>query len=169
WIASFASASSIERRGRPVLTSILTAIAVLIRPNLAPLAAVPIALSLFSSRTPQGKGLLSAALRAAIGFLPVVIAIRVLTAALYASPFESGYGAVSGLYSIDRVARTAGLHAHWLWESQGWYLLSAIVGLVVHLRRGFTSVMTLCAIFAALVWIAYLPYHSYREWWYLRF
>jgi Dolichyl-phosphate-mannose-protein mannosyltransferase len=169
WIASFASASSIERRGRPVLTSILTAIAVLIRPNLAPLAAVPIALSLFSSRTPQGKGLLSAALRAAIGFLPVVIAIPVLNAALYGSPFESGYGAVSGLYSIDRVARNAGLHAHWLWESQGWYLLAAIVGLVVHLRRGFTSVMTWCAIFAALVWIAYLPYHSYREWWYLRF
>jgi len=169
WIGALVSASSIDRRGRPVLTGILTAIAVLIRLNLAPLAIVPFALSVFSARTSTRDALRPAAIRAAIGILPAVIAIPVLNLVLYGSPIESSYGAVSGLYSIDRVGRNAALHARWLWESQGWYVLAASIGLAVHLRRGLSSVMTWCAIFAVLVWFSYLPYHSYREWWYLRF
>jgi hypothetical protein len=169
WIGALVSAASIDRGGRPLLTAVLTAIAVLIRPNLAPLAIVPLALSVFAARVSTRSALLPAASRAAIGILPVVIAIPVLNAVLYGSPFESGYGAVSGLYSFDRIGRNAALHGRWLWESQGWYVLPAVIGLVVHLRRGLSSAMTWCALFAVLVWCAYLPYYSYREWWYLRF
>jgi hypothetical protein len=169
WLAAVLCAASSERRGRPVPTALLTTMAILIRPNLAPLAAVPIGVSLWSASAAGRHTMMRAAALLAAALAPAILAILVLNATLYGSPFESGYGAVSGLYAVGRVGRNAALHVQWLRRSQGLYLLAVIPGLVLHLRRGLSDLLVWGGIFAILLWGAYLPYHTFSEWWYLRF
>jgi hypothetical protein len=169
WIAALLSAWRGDRAGRAVLTGVLTGIAILIRPNLVLLAVVPAGLVLHRAATTGGTAMWRAVAAFAAGALPFVGAIVALNAFLYGSPLESGYGSLSRLYSVDRIQANFVRHVGWLYESQGPYLFACLIGLVVHVRRGASSLMLWGAGLLALVWIAYLPYHVFSEWWYLRF
>ena len=106
WLLSLWGAAA----GLPAVAGAGAAVAVLTRPNLAPLAAVMMAAVLthayLQHRTP------GAALRAAGAFaLPLAAAVGFLlwlNARLYGSPFMSGYGAASGLFAFGNVAVNAG-------------------------------------------------------------
>ena len=168
WMAALVSASGNARRTRAISTGVLTGIAILIRPNLVPLAVVPAALILRGAASSSGTAWRAGAAVAA-GALPFVGAIVALNSLLYGSPLESGYGSISRLYSVDRIGTNFVRHVSWLYESQGPYLLASLVGLALHARRGAKALMVWGAAFLALVWAAYLPYHTFSEWWYLRF
>jgi hypothetical protein len=148
---------------------VATALAVLIRPNLAPLAVVP-ALAVFLSRR-DGSGVPGAATgRLTAGALfaaPLLLAIS-LVALLqwryFGSPLRSGYGTPAEIYALSNIAPNVRLYAQWLLETHGPWLLLAPLALVLA-RRELTWMIT----FAALVIVAYLVYAIFESWTYLRF
>lgn len=169
WLAALVCAASHEGRGRPFATAILAGTAILIRPNLAPLAIVPLAFSAYSASQSGPPAMRRAVLVASTVLAGFAIGVAVLNIALYGSALESGYGALSGLYAFKNVVRNAPLHWRWLLQSQGVYVTAALIGLVAHWRRGPRSPLFWGTCLAALAWLAYLPYHVYFDWWYLRF
>jgi hypothetical protein len=156
---------------RTWLAGLACAIAVLIRPNLAPLALAPFLYLLFVSRraprpfgTPGTPGTLGTL---ATFVLPVVsggIFLAWLQWQWYGSPFRSGYGTVEQLYSFTNVGLNASRYATWL-VSTCPILLLAVVGFWI--RRG-PAAWALVA-FAVLNAAAYLVYFVFDEWSYLRF
>ncbi len=139
------------------------AIAVMIRPNLAPLAVVPLA---FVSLQPSAFSL---QLRRAAGFsLPVALAglaLLWLQWQWYGSPVRSGYGTAEELFAFANVWPNAVFYLHWL-SSTAPIMFVAPIGL--WLLRGERVTWAL-AVFAALVVAAYLVYAVFEDWSYLRF
>jgi hypothetical protein len=170
-----------------VFASLAGAIAVLIRPNLAPLAAMPWLYLIM--RAPHAKAI------AAASFAAPVAAAGVLIASLqwryFGSPFQSGYGSASEIYALSNVVPNAALYLRWLLDTHGpWLLVAPAVLLVNHpstlrqaqfrpeqsrgatrmrsLRAG-TSLLPWMLAFAALVCCAYFLYAIFEHWSYLRF
>ncbi|MDP3718731.1 MAG: hypothetical protein Q8T13_13285 [Acidobacteriota bacterium] len=135
---------------------IACAFAVLIRPNLAPLAAVP----LFA---------IGWHLRRLAGFsLPVVIAAAILMFLQnmwYGSPLRSGYGTADELFALSNIGANASRYFSWLMSTSP-MLLVAPVGAALVWRHAFTKPL---AAFSALVVAAYLVYAVFDVWSYLRF
>ena len=174
WLLSLWGAAA----GLPVAAGGGAAVAVLTRPNLAPLAAVIMAAVLTHAyaqhRTP------GAALRAAGAFaLPLAAAVGFLlwlNARLYGSPFMSGYGAASGLFAFGNVAVNAGRYAKWLLETQTPVVLIGVAAPFARhaARRGAKGAASQLPAWFGLAAVAvvvacYLPYSPFEEWWYLRF
>lgn len=151
WMVCFAL---LARRGASfdAPAGIACAIAVLIRPNLAPLAIVP----LFMAR------------RRVTFAVPVAFAglgLAVLQWTWYGSPLRSGYGSAEELFALSNIGANASRYFMWLIASSPILLLS-ILGAVR--RQSDRTVRGLVA-FALLVIAAYLVYAVFEEWSYLRF
>jgi hypothetical protein len=138
--------------GRSGGAGIACAVAVLVRPNLAPLAIVPLVIAnhrvLFAT--------------------PVAIAgvgLAVMQWIWYGSPLRSGYGSAEELFALANIAPNA-------WRYGGWIigtapaLLLAVLGLAR--LKGNRIAQGLFA-FAALVIASYLVYAVFDHWSYLRF
>jgi hypothetical protein len=128
------------------------ALAVLIRPNLAPLALVP---------------LLVARNRAAFA-LPVAVAgvfLAFVQNAWYGSPLRSGYGTAEELFALANVVPNLERYAQWLIATAPMLALAPL-GLV-RIRREWRALAM--AAFAVLVIAAYLVYAVFDHWSYLRF
>lgn len=147
----------INRGGKPsgvssLLAGMACAIAVLIRPNLAPLAIVPLVIA-------TNK----------ITFaLPVVLAGLFLgyqQLLWYGSPFQSGYGAAEELFDPANVGANSIRYAGWLVATAP-LLWLAPFGFV---RLRHSSVALGLAVFSVLVVVAYLIYAVFDQWSYLRF
>ncbi len=142
------------------------ALAVVTRPNIAPLAGV-IAL-IVAARS-------SARLRDLFWFaaplLPGAVAIGFLNAYLYGSPLRSGYGSLDVLYSIERVWPNLVIYSRWLLETQTPLILLALAApFVVARNRAEVRLVTLTAIvFPAVLLALYVPYFVFETWTYLRF
>ncbi len=172
---------------RAFLAGVACAIAVLIRPNLAPLAAVPCAYLLVQVRgtrgtfgthpngTPGTRGTLGTHPFGTPGtlgtlgtfVLPIALAgifLAWLQWHWYGSPFRSGYGTVEQLYSFGFVGANATRYATWLISTSP-ILLLALAGVWIR-REAATWAL---AAFAALNAAAYLVYFAFNEWSYLRF
>lgn len=150
WMLCFAW---IQAGGRyDTVAGLACAMAVLIRPNLAPLAIVPLWM----------------AHRRAWFAAPVAIA-GVMLAALqqhwYGSPFRSGYGSTDELFALANIAPNAARYASWTLATAPMTLLG-VLGMFRFRQdrraRGLTA-------FACLVVAAYLVYTVFDEWSYLRF
>jgi 4-amino-4-deoxy-L-arabinose transferase-like glycosyltransferase len=144
----------LARRGASfdALAGIACAIAVLIRPNLAPLALVP----LFLARRKRAFS------------LPVAIAglfLAIVQWFWYGSVFRSGYGTAEELFAISNVAPNASRYFTWLGATAPVLFLS-VFGFI-RLRRDRTT-QALFA-FVALVIGSYLVYAVFDDWSYLRF
>ena len=139
-------------RSHTVAAGIACAIAILIRPNLAPLAIVPWFIA--------NRRLWFAAPVAAVAVL-----LGVLQMSWYGSPLRSGYGSAEELFSIANVMPNAGRYADWLVATAPVLLLAPFgftpLGKNTHAR----ALMA----FAALVIGAYLIYAVFDHWSYLRF
>jgi hypothetical protein len=144
---------------------VATALAVLIRPNLAPLAALP-ALYVLSG-TGEG-GIRRSVVRFAAFSAPVAVAgvvVAYLHWRYFGSALRSGYGTVGEIYAMSNLAPNATLYARWLLETHGpWLLLAPLAAFV----PGGRTIRWLLA-FAALVVIPYLLYSVFEVWTYLRF
>ena len=148
WIMCFL----LVNRHRSLAAGVACAIAVLIRPNLAPLAIVPLAMAHHRFRFAT----------------PVAIAgvfLAFIQMLWYGSPIRSGYGPVGELFALSNIVPNASRYARWLIGTSP-ALVLAIFG-VVRLRGN--RVARGLAAFAILVIASYLVYAVFDDWSYLRF
>jgi len=141
-------------RDRPSDSSagIACAIAILIRPNLAPLAIVP----LFIARRRAAF---------AVPIAMAAIALAAMQSLWYGSPFRSGYGAAEQLFAVSNIVPNIGRYARW-WLATAPALSLGIAGMI---RMRSNRIAQALAGFALLVIAAYLIYAVFDDWSYLRF
>jgi hypothetical protein len=140
-------------RGRASwLAGVACALAVLIRPNLAPLAIVPLLI----------------AHQRVLFAIPVAVAgvfLALLQWMLYGSPIRSGYGSAAELFALSNAVPNVQRYFAWLISTSP-VLLAAPFGFVR--VNGARQARALGA-FASLVVVAYLIYAVFDQWSYLRF
>jgi hypothetical protein len=128
------------------------ALAVLIRPNLAPLALVPLLLA--------KQRLVFAA--------PVAVAgvfLAVLQWLWYGSPLRSGYGTAGELFSMANIVPNVRQYATWLVATSPMLYLAPL-GFARVRREGHARALF---VFSLMVIVAYLVYGVFEHWSYLRF
>jgi hypothetical protein len=175
WLAAFVPALR-TGTGPAAVAGVATSLAVLTRPNLAPLAilvALPYVhrwLKHRSLATSVDLGMF--ALTAAIG--PAIIAW--LFNYWYGSPLVSGYGPSNSLFSFAFVPANLARYPRWFLESQTPVILIGLAApWLLRRARQVTehppriALAWLMLAFAAVVWACYLAYLVFDEWWYLRF
>ena len=140
--------------------------AILIRPNLVPLAIFPVVLAVLSS---SRRDALARWMAIAAGVLPFALFLLWLHATLYGSQWSSGYGDFWSNFSWRHVAANATRYPVWWWTAHGilgWlFLLNAPWRLPSEVRR---RVWTLIG-FVAAVALSYIFYLPFDDWTYLRF
>ncbi|HEY7292876.1 MAG TPA: hypothetical protein VH583_23760 [Vicinamibacterales bacterium] len=148
---------------RQLAAGVAAAVAVLIRPNLAPAFAVPCAWLWLVNGRPW---------RFVAGIVPAIVFVLVLNTKLYGSPLLSGYGSTGDLYALSFAATNIRQFSAWMFETQTPFVLLAVVYLI--LPREFVSSRVphdrwLIGGGMAAVELLYLFYRPFDAWWYLRF
>jgi hypothetical protein len=143
----------------------LSGIAILIRPNLLPLAIFPWLLAVCRSNlwTAGRRTLLFAA-----GSVPAALIIAFINTRVHGSPLTSGYGDLGGAFALSHAATNARLYWGWWLESQGVagaIFLAALWPWRAGMRREVV-ILIAYAVSAVLLYLFYLPFD---QWWYLRF
>ena len=167
--------ADLEQRSRStaVLAGVAAAIAILIRPNLVPLAAV-LGASMVWPRADQS---LRDRVRAFVAFsVPVVVAclaIAWINQSLFGSPLASGYGATGQLFSFANVLTNAQRYGGWLTETQTPIVFAGLIPLLVPSSRfwqrpGGSFCALLLAAIAGTVFAIYAFYIPFDAWWFLR-
>ena len=144
-------------------------IAILIRANLAPLAAVVIALAAFAGS--RGARLRRASFVLA-GILPGLAALGWIQHARYGSALVSGYGDAGSFLSFSSVGPNMDRYPRWLTETHTWFIWMWILAPFAALRDrtsrtiGWSAIAVIVGVLAA-----YLPYSYFQrhEWQYTRF
>jgi hypothetical protein len=156
WMAVFVGLIS----GRFVLAGLSCGVALLVRPNLLPLAAVA---ALFVLRIDRRK-----VLPFAIASLPFALAVLWLNANLYGGPLHSGYGTLGRLFGLAALPVNVGRYSRWLIETQTVFLLLAFAApLVVDKSR--RANVWLARGLAMATFFIYSIYTPFDDWSYLRF
>ncbi len=165
WIAALAMAT----RGTAtatVVAAIFTGIAIVIRPNLVPLAIFPWLMTVVRCQSvaeaARRTGLFAA------GSIWAPIAVAWINNLLYGSALSSGYGEVGPAFSFANAVANIRRYPAWWLESQGPIGLLCLISL--WRRRGAVLreflVTIAFAVSAILLYLFYLPFDA---WWYLRF
>ena len=152
WMVCFALLAARRGASFDAAAGVACAAAVLIRPNLAPLAIVPLLLA--------RHRLMFAAPVAVAG-----AALALLQWTWYGSPLRSGYGSADELFALSNAGANASRYFSWLIATAPVLLLS----ILAVVRRHSNHLVRGLAAFAVLVIAAYLIYAVFDEWSYLRF
>jgi hypothetical protein len=152
--------------GHHLLAGVVIGLAILVRPNLAPLAIVLAAIPFIqlASRERALRGLATMI----AGALPGFLILLWLNRSLYGSALGSGYGEASNLFSTSNIGTNASHYAKAIFQTQH---VVPVIGLMAPLvfdgikRRGALLLLA----FAVGVIAIYLLYAPFPEWWYLRF
>ena len=152
------------------------AIAILIRPNLFPLA-VPLGCwflvrRIAPSSTPRGR--LMPAFAFGAGTLAGVAVVSAINAFLYGSPTTSGYGRFEDQLDVQRILPNLRLYASWFVEVQTPLALLGVLALAFPSRQvwpnaGDRRIFTVVGVFILVLWGLYLPYIQFDSSGYLRF
>lgn len=152
-----------------------TALTILIRPNLVPLAVVGAAtmvIDAWQRREGAGRALRSIAIYSAAA-LPVILFIAWLNTHLYGSPLTSGYSHLSALFKLENAPVNAYRYTMRFLQTHTPLILAALAPLALPLfrPRHRTMAATRVLLFGtvAVMFASYLFYGQYEEWWYLRF
>ncbi len=107
----------------------------------------------------------------AAGAAPFVLAIGVINTRLYGAPWKSGYGSLQEIYGWQQFVSNLSRYPKWFVESQTPFVLFLIVPFVVwpRLPRERRAAFAALALGACAIWLSYMFYMAYEEWWYLRF
>ena len=146
------------------------ALAILVRPNLAPLAVVPLAVIIWqTNHTPRAlvRGLTFCAT-----LIPGFVIAAAINSQFYGSPWVSGYGTLRSIYALANVWPNVERYPRWFMESQGVLIVVGFLAGLFRLTRGREDGSPWRVLF--LFWIAvmlvpYLFYIAFDAWWYLRF
>ena len=162
----------LARQPRPssaAAAGVVTSLAILIRPNLAPLALFAIA----AAATVSNPVDLRRALRCSVAILPGLMILAAIQSVRYGSPFASGYGSIGDLFALGNIGPNLARYPRWLTETHtpfiwSWVLAPIWIGRTALRVRPFAW---LCYAFVIAVFAAYLPYSYFRpeEWFYTRF
>lgn len=175
WLAALLLASR-ATPGSAASSALMASVAVLIRPNLAPLALIVLVVAAFSpGRRPTRTETRARARRVAafvLSIAPGLILLAWIQNARYGSPAASGYGSLSAAFAFSYIRENLARYPRWLTETHTWFIwLSAVAPLWI-VRRSHRPLLAWAAFVLALaVWVSYLPYlyFNQEEWFYTRF
>jgi hypothetical protein len=146
---------------------------VLVRPNLAPLAAA-VALLVYLVDRPRVR---ARAVAFAGGLVPGALTLALVDDTLYGSPFVSGYGAAGGYFSVAHVPHNVATYARWLFDTQGPLVFLALLAPLAWLFRPSRpgvptpprAVLWAFAVFGGILGAVYALYLPFADWPYVRF
>ena len=166
WAAALVFAAARPSIRNATITGIAAAAAILVRPNLVPLALIP-ALLLATTAEARTRRLLLLAVPAAAAAL----VIATLNWYWYGSPFESGYGTIAMLYSPGFVWRNLRHFGEWLVDTQTplFFFGFAAPFVLSSATRPPRQVVLLTVVYPLAVLALYVAYLPFDGWWYLRF
>lgn len=171
WTASLLIASRWSSAIGAAYAGAATGMAILIRPNLVPLAIFPaLALVLSATEGPRVSRWRSG-VWFALACLPFVLFIAWLNFDLYGSALNSGYGDTAALFRWEYARVNLAHYPRWLWQTQGPMVFLAGLAVVTPRgpRRDSAALRRLLLAFAAGVFCCYVFYTPFDAWWYLRF
>ena len=155
--------------GAPLLSGVLAALALVVRPNLVLVAGAVWVADLVAAPAASTRGRVR---RAVLWAAPVAIAagaIAVVNTMLWGSPAASGYGANAELFQVRRVPQNLANLWRWTVETRGYWCVLGLIALpwtmVTQDRRRTWPAAALVGAVA----ISYLVFAVFVEWWYLRF
>ena len=184
WAVSIACAIG-ESPLTAVAAGAAAAIAILIRPNLSPIA-LAIVVWIAWRHVGAHRELVGGQhdgrdegrhyRRAAWFLLPTaagVVAVAVINSRLYGSPFASGYDLTDG-YKLSYVLPNLRRYGWWLLSAETPLALAGFAALAIPSSRIWRTRVSRDALFlfggpATVVWISYLLFVPWDAWWYLRF
>jgi hypothetical protein len=163
-----------------LLAGLAGSMAILIRPNLAPVA-VALALALACRTRPGGFNLRAAASDVLVffaGLVPGTASVAALHEYLYGGLLQSGYGNAASLYNLSSGTKNLSLYVGWIWATNGILALLIPLGLLLpgvltlvprREATGGISPKVLVLGTTAAVWLCYLFYYSFDTAFFLRF
>jgi hypothetical protein len=163
WMLAVAALTGTRRNGS-ALGGLAAATAILIRPNLLPLAA-PLAAFLLWRPERRWRQRLQSAAVFGLCIVAACLAVVAIQRSYYGSALNSGYGTLAAIYSLDRVGPNARRYFSWMSEvhTPVWMMAAAapflLPGALTRLFAGLFLVNAAC----------YLPYVVFDHWSYLRF
>jgi len=161
WTASLVL--TFQRRGTAAaaLAGIAAGAAIVVRPNLLPLALFPAVLLAIEHKS----GRVRRALLFASCCAPFVLFVGVLNHHLYGSALQSGYGDTTSLFSLKNLNVNASQFSRWLWDTQGPLVFLCVLAPLLRPRAGRAALLA----FVLGVFACYLLYTPFHAWWFLRF
>ncbi len=161
WMATFAAL--IHRRW--MLAGLVCGLALLVRPNLLPLAVVAVFFALGTGD--RGFGIRNVA-QFVVAAIPFGVLVLGLNNGLYGSPFRTGYGQIGHLFDLSALSVNASRYFSWLVETHTPFPLLAFAApfAVAREKRGDVA-LSIGLIFATCA--IYFFYTPFDEWSYLRF
>jgi oligosaccharyl transferase STT3 subunit len=150
------------------LGGIATGAALLIRPNLVPVAAVA-ALAVFIEPPLRWRDVLRTWTMFGAGILPFALIVAALQNAMYGGPLKSGYGDLDFLFRIDHVWPNLQRYPTWLLQTETPIVLCALASPWLASSPGSRRQRLWLLGFIAAVFACYIPYEVFNAWWYLRF
>jgi hypothetical protein len=149
---------------------LLAALAIAIRPNLAPLAG----LIVLPVITAEGAGRRQRLAAFTLGLAPGIIALGWIQHIRYGSAFASGYGRIEDGFSPGNVLPNLARYPKWLTETHTpfiWLSVLAPAWILASRRQARPHLAWTSVALALAVWAAYLPYVYFQpqEWFYTRF
>jgi hypothetical protein len=147
--------------------ALLAALGILVRPNLAPLALLPLA---WIATTAAGHERWTRIAFFTACVAPSALAIGALNAAWYGSPLLSGYGNPAALYSVQNVWPNLRHYTMWIVMSQSPFIAIAALPVIALARPSSSRApVALAAATLTTTVLCYLAYERYELWWYVRF
>jgi hypothetical protein len=169
WSLALVLATHGAERRRLVGSGLAASLAILTRPNLAPIAlALPLAAP---SPTPRSRAAASRAgdlAALAIGLLPGVAGVLAFQAMVHGAPWRSGYGVAGALFSREHVLPNLERYPGWLIETSTPLVLLGLLA-PFFMRGEARRLAWACAAMIAGVVACYAFYTPFHDWWYLRF
>jgi hypothetical protein len=168
-------------RNSALFAGLATSAAILVRPNLAPLAVILVSWKFWSEQRAERRGRdpsvaqpFRAVLPLIAGAIPGCLFVAWINNALYGSPLASGYGSLSLLFSLSHMATNIERYGRWLVVSQTPLAVVGIAALFVPVKalwrtRDQQYAAWLLAATVIVVWALYLFYTPFDAWWFLRF
>ena len=164
WTASLVLAARAGGTADALFSGLAAGIAILIRPNLVPLAAFPALLLLLSGSRARARVAVFAAAAAPAAFL-----IAIINARWYGSPLGSGYGSLGALYALGRAPLNVRRYGGWLLDTQTPLIILWIAAPWASEAYDARRRVVLLLVYPFAVMALYLAYLNFDLWAYLRF
>jgi hypothetical protein len=167
WLGALIAASR-GTIGSAAAAGILSSVAVMIRPNLAPLAGLILIAALFCGRAFDWRR----AVFFVAALAPGLIALGWIQHVRYGSALASGYGTIEDFFAAGNIGPNLARYPRWLTETHTPFIwLSALAPFWIARRAARPFLGWTALLLALAVWSAYLPYVYFQphEWLYTRF
>jgi hypothetical protein len=169
WMGVIVAAAS-DEPSRSWLLGAITGLAILVRPNLAPAAAIVglwVVIRAWADARAT-RAVQRSATAFALAAAPSMALLLTLNDALYGHSLQSGYGSARDLFSLQNVPTNLRHYGSAVVQTElGLPLLGFVAPAVV--SKNLRPVAWLVVSVATAIVVVYLLYQPFAEWWYLRF